>query len=398
MLEKSDTSVAQTLAQFGALNVEVCLLVPTATGLDKSIMDATRQVREFLCTTNFHNYDRQDQGPENKVTKKAFYVYPDRLEETKVSLYRPNTKSGDPRIWFANLKRHVEAFNLLALIVSRDAIYIINCSRDEIIQSALSANTPLAEIVSKTASPVGNDEISSELLEKVRAISKRGFITTHRPGDTGVGMTLETLLEIEANSSKTPDYKGIEIKSKRVRGGKSNRTTLFSQVPNWKLSPIGSAKNLLATYGYERDGKLRLNHQITSTAPNSIGFILDLDRGQDWLRQCHQDQDRSSLKHVTTWEMEKLRSRLREKHRETFWVQAHCRGKKETEQFHYVEVKHTRSPRVQNLEPLFESGAISVDYLMSQKGDRVRDHGYLFKMHADDMPALFPLAAVHALI
>ena len=35
---------------------------------------------------------------------------------------------------------------------------------------------------------------------------------------------------------------------------------------------------------------------------------------------------------------------------------------------------------------------------MSQKGQqRVRDHGYLFKMHAVDFPALFPPSKTHVL-
>jgi hypothetical protein len=240
--------------------------------------------------------------------------------------------------------------------------------------------------------------VVEELLDMIREVSARGFVRTLRPGDTGIGMTLETLLGIEANTRKAPDYKGIELKAKRLRKGKANRVTLFSQVPDWKLSPIGSAWNLLSTYGYERDGKLRLNHEMNATAPNSIGFILEVDATRDWLKQNHQDPDTAVTRHVTTWEMENLRSRLKEKHPQTFWVGARCRGKGTTEEFHYVQVEHTRQPKVRNFDALIEWGVISVDYLMSQKGQqRVRDHGYLFKMHAADFPALFPPSETHVL-
>ena len=60
--------------------------------------------------------------------------------------------------------------------------------------------------------------VSEELLEKCRQINKKGFIKTMRVGDTGVGYTLETLLGIKANSNKSPDYKGIEIKTKDLSG------------------------------------------------------------------------------------------------------------------------------------------------------------------------------------
>ena len=52
--------------------------------------------------------------------------------------------------------------------------------------------------------------------------------------DTSVGRTLETALGIDINSSKLPDYKGIELKS--FRANKGNRKNLFAQVPNWKIS------------------------------------------------------------------------------------------------------------------------------------------------------------------
>ena len=46
-----------------------------------------------------------------------------------------------------------------------------------------------------------------------------GFIQTMRPGDTGIGYTFESLLGIPANSATTPDFKGIEIKTKRGNMG-----------------------------------------------------------------------------------------------------------------------------------------------------------------------------------
>jgi hypothetical protein len=123
-----------------------------------------------------------------------------------------------------------------------------------------------------------------------------------------------------------------------------------------------------------------------------------VDAARDWLKQNHQDPDTAVTRHVTTWEMEKLRRRLKDKHPQTFWVGARCRGKGTTEEFHYVQVEHTRQPKVRNFDALIEGGVISVDYLMSQKGQqRVRDHGYLFKIHAADFPALFPPSETYVL-
>ena len=43
------------------------------------------------------------------------------------------------------------------------------------------------------------------LQKKLRKIKALGFVKTHRKGDTGVGKTLEDLLEIKENNIPLPD-------------------------------------------------------------------------------------------------------------------------------------------------------------------------------------------------
>ena len=126
--------------------------------------------------------------------------------------------------------------------------------------------------------------------------------------------------------------------------------------------------------------------------------MLEVDAGRDWLKQNHIQMNGGPQTHDATWKLEKLRERLVEKHRQTFWVSANCRGRGADEEFHYVQVEHTKQPRVSNFEALIESGVISVDYTMSEKpGKKVRDHGYLFKIHPNDFNALFPPSELHEL-
>jgi MvaI/BcnI restriction endonuclease family len=396
VLEKSDTDVSKALAAFTRHDIDVTLLVPTQTGLNKAIMDATANVRDYLLSKGFHDYEKQAQGPENKVVRRAFFLEPDSLSETTVSLYRPQTKSGDPRIWFARLGQYAEPYNLLAIFDYNNDLYVVNASRNELVATLEDPTTPLGDIATKLKK--AEDPIVGELLEALKAISSKGYIRTLRPGDTGVGMTLESLLGITANADKTPDFKGIELKAKRIKKSPT-RATLFSQSPDWKLSPARSAWNLLNTFGYHRDGKLRLNCEINAKAPNSLGFILDIDVDRDWLRQNHIKELGETASHIVTWPLEVLRGRLREKHPKTFWVGARCKGTGADEHFHYIKVEYTREPSVRNFQALLESGVISVDYLMSQRDGKqlVRDHGYLFKIAQKDFPALFPPSAIHVL-
>jgi hypothetical protein len=397
VLSKSDTNVADTLKLLMSFHLDVAFLVPTETGLGKSILDATASVRDFLVQRGLHDFGAQPQGQDAKVVKQAFFVYPDRLEETKVSLYRPPTKQGDPRLWISCLGRYAQPYNLLALIESAGVIYVVNCSREAFLRSAADETTPLGQLA-MSARPA-EDPVVPELLGLMKDICRKGYVRTIRRGDTGIGMTLEWLLGIAENSERTPDFKGIELKAKRIRSpGRASQATLFSQVPNWALSPIGSAWNLLHQYGYVRDGVLRLAHEITARGPNSLGFFLEVEAAQDWLRQNHREPVTGKDTRLIVWEMVKLRQRLMEKHPQTFWVNAHSRGVGADEEFHYVKVEHTRAPSARNFETLLEAGLVSVHYLMKERTTgHVRDHGYLFKIDPRNFGSLFPPSNIYDL-
>ena len=156
-----------------------------------------------------HDYDLQGQGQENKVIITAYFVYPDRYEKTYASLYRPQTKQGDPRIWFANLKKYCNPDNLLAITVYHNELYVINLSDLALRNSLTDPNTAAYNLMMSIISDANS--ISDELLEKLRVIHQMGFVPTVTSGDTGVGMTLENLLGLPPNCNRNPDYKGIEL-------------------------------------------------------------------------------------------------------------------------------------------------------------------------------------------
>lgn len=397
MLAKSDFSPADALSHLAKFGLEAALIVPTPIGIKKSIMDATSGVRAYLHLKGYHDYSLQQQGQDHKVVRDGYFVQPTSLKKSNVSLYRPPTKSGDPRIWTgAETGKLVSPFNLLAMVVISDTLYILNMSDPAVRASLNDAGSPFRRVVdsSRTTSDVAN-----ELLDLLRDISTRGYIRTLRSGDTGVGMTLETLLGIQANSNRTPDYKGIELKAKRSRLNRAdNRSTMFSKAPKWKLSPVGNAMALLNRRGYsDPDGRLALYHTLRGDRPNSLGLALEVDPVNDWLKQIHINPENKKVEHDTTWEMPELKQCLASKHKETFWVQAFCRGASDAEEFHYTAVQHTRGPMTGNLPVLIETGVVTVDYAMHQSGNRVRDHGYLFKIHPSNLGALFPPPDVHAL-
>ena len=400
MLKAANTSIESALRLFNGAGVATGLLVPTATGYKKSIMDATLSFRDFLKGEGIHEYASQGQGQENKVFVPAKLVLPDKCVESQASLYRPITKHGDPRLWFSNLKKYCKPTDLLAIVHHAGTMYVFNMSNDNVVNSfAIPGSYPhdILSACSEVISPV-----ATELLAKLKAIHKMGFVKGITHGDTNVGMTLENPLEIPANSSKTPDYKGIELKSSRKHGDGSRRKTsnssqkmtLFTQVPDWDRSKF-SAADILNTFGYPSDRySLQLNCTV-SNVPNAQGLYLD---ATDEIDLVNKAKNEAYTGDVVVWALEKLKSRLEEKHAETFWIQASTEICDGHEFFRYDLARHTRKPNTANIAGMFDAGIISVDYAMHFKSSGgVRDHGYLFRTTRGKFQHIFPLEKIYDL-
>lgn len=375
-----DEHEAKNLALVQDATSAVAFLWPTATGLKKSILDAVGPVREFLVRCHIHDFQEQRQGPEHAVRARAFYVLDEDVVETVVSMYRPRTKSGDPRIWFRRLPQHARPGDLIGLIAARGELYVLNVTR-----LALAPGSVALQFLSDLAEVESRD--SEELLRRIRAIAAQGPVPAIGTGTTAVGRTLETLLGIAINSAKRPDWGTIEIKS--FRGGlRNNRKTLFAQVADWSLSGCKSSAEILALAGYQRaDGVRKLYVEVSAARTNSRGLQFVLDLASDTLvESCH----RLGVPNVATWRLATLRSRLAAKHAETFWVEADSLIVDGRETFRYRRITHTRQPVIAQLEPLVMAGRITMDHLIKDDGLRVSEKGPLFKVDTIGHGLLFP--------
>ena len=394
MILSSDTELTNILPVFSSLGINTSFLVPTETAMEKSIMDATSSVRKHLLTEGLHNFDQQEQGTHAKVIKTAFFVFKDRLEKTQTSLYRPSTKMGDPRIWFYKLNSYAKKNNLLAVIAKNDVLYVINCSKKEIIQSLESGSNPLLAALNISTS--GLSEEAEELLTLLRQIGQNGWIESMRPGDTGVGFTLETLLGISANSNTTPDFKGVELKSARKR---SSNQTLFSKTPDWNISRLKSSLEILNERGRYSTKNMRrqLNHSIFGNKQNSYGLQLEVDFEEDNLLQFCLEQGKRTDDVI--WSLQTLQNALRKKHNQTFWVKTETRQRGTKEEFLYSEAIYTRSPNIDAFPLLLENGQIFVDFTIKETNTgSASDHGYFFRMKKNNLESLFGIPQSFALI
>ena len=390
MLTMSDVNIEHFLPIFANTGVPVAFLVPTPTGYEKSIMDATAPVRELLLNSNVHDYGEQLQGPANKNVVRTYFVGANGLTETAASLYRPITKKGDPRIWFSNLKNYCRPCNLLAIVVINRELYVFNLS-DPVIANSLVNRGFAYDVLEEAAHK--DRTVAEELLQKMRAIHEQGFLRSVTPGDPGVGYTLEHALGISRNNSKSPDYFGIELKTTRLtRNGSARavtRSTLFTRVPDEGRT----YREIVENYGKwqiprgEELARLQLYETFRCSRANAYDLVLSVDTNADRLCILHEKDERR--KFVSAWQMKNLRAALLTKHPETFWVKAVSENRNGIEYFRYDRVLHTKNPNVSLLSPLIESDKITVDLAAHFKPDgKWRDHGILFKMMPRDLPLL----------
>ncbi len=396
-LDQADRPLAAILPPFAAHWLEVGLLVPTRTGMQKSIMDAHAPLREYLSASEVHDYGHQGQGPDHKRKVTTWLVGRDGIEYTESSLYRPVTKDGDPRIWIYGLPKYAKAGNVLVLLAGDGGLYVVNGSDIALMASASDPTSTLGALLARLSPR--RSPVADELLGRLRDVAALGFVPSLRPGSTGVGYTLETHLGIRANARRAPDFKGIEIKAGRAlaSGRASTRSTLFSLAPDWRGSPY-SALTLLRAHGRaNEDGRRQIYCTLVNVPNPTFGLYLGIDQPEDLLRSLRGEpngQPSTDDERIFQWRMHALRQALLAKHRETFWVKARVRGRHASEEFHYYEVEHTKGPLAANFAPLIETGHVQLDFLLNiQRGtngrERARDHGYLFKLWERDRHLLF---------
>lgn len=373
-------------------SVELTLIEPTATGLSKSIMDATGPVRSFLKASGIHNYDGQKQGPTNKVLVNSFLVDSFALIPSTASLYRPVTKKGDPRIWFRALTTYAKANDILAIIAYKKELFVLNISKldiEQILKTKIA--NPLQDLVNDIRT--SSNLIANELLGLLKDIAQRGPVPAMLNADTAVGRTLETLLKIGINSSRKPDYKGIELKS--FRDERANRKTLFAQVPDWKNSKFKSSAEILQNFGYSRNTDYKLYCTVSTLGRNSQGLQLKVDNK---LSKLLENSDKLGIGDFIVWELETLHKRLLEKHNETFWVAAESQMIDGKEHFLFKKVEHTRKPIVSQFDILLEQGIITLDHLIKKSAaGKVVEKGPLFKIKQNGLGLLFPPSKIYDL-
>lgn len=373
--------------------VDFATIQITETGLKKSILDATAPVRAYFKEKNVHDYETQLQDPEHKRIINTYILTEDTQYITKTSLYRPVTKKGDPRLW-VNKVRDVEflrANDIFVIIAHRGILFAVNLTTVNIEKVCTSPiDTPLKDLIFEVSQE--KNTVSEELLGLIKDRMTE-WMPAEILADTGIGRTVETILGIDMNPSKAPDYKGIELKSHREAS--RVRNTLFTQAPEWAISRLKSGKAIVEEYGYIPEGYNHKSLHVTLSAnrpnPQGLGLFvqpqLGLLEADEFARAALEDGTFRKINDVAVWQLVNLHDRLLTKHHETFWIDAETKKEGGRELFRVTEILHTKNPIPSQFDVLLDQGHITVDFLLC------RDSGgdtYSFKIKGKARPLLFP--------
>jgi len=227
-------------------------------------------------------------------------------------------------------------------------------------------------------------ETLAEAVLKLEGIKSKGYIKSHRPGPTGIGKTLEDLLEIQENNIDISNTTFAEIKS--ARKGSQSMLTLFTKSP----MPPEANGHLLNRYGYvtpRSAGKKILHSTIWATSYNTLrgvtGFIAIIKPDKLAILSADSEQ-------LCYWDEQTLRNSFEKKLHHILYVLADCKGRGKSEEFWFNEAWLLAGFDFAGFASAVKDGTICVDLRIGQfPNGRPHDHGTGFRILPDKLKICF---------
>jgi MvaI/BcnI restriction endonuclease family len=219
-----------------------------------------------------------------------------------------------------------------------------------------------------------------ELLQHFDRVKEMGWIKSLRTGDTGVGYTFETLIGLQENNRQEADFKGIEIKCKQKKEGKtqSGKINLFQLGPVWR-EKISSKERIEQIGVIAENGRFACYSQLTTT-PNNLLLSLAIEA------DAQRIDLRKNEEVLGDWLFSALQTSLLEKHARAAFVKAEAKQSGGNAFFRYDEVIYCERPSIQNFVALIEKHNVVFEFTMSQRENgSVRNHGYPWRLSREDL-------------
>ncbi len=222
-----------------------------------------------------------------------------------------------------------------------------------------------------------------KLKEQLKKIKAMGFVKTHRAHDTGIGKTLEDLLEIKENNLRIPDVGDVELKAKRIDSG--SMLTVATKSPE----PKGINKVLFEKYKYlDKEGKYNLHSTVYGSRKNPQSFKVVFDNEKLVLK--------NKSKIEAYWPISIFDDVLKAKSDKILLAFAETKGERKTknEKFHFTEAYLLSNLNINKFKSAVESDKLKIDirigvYRSGKNKGKYHDHGTGFRINKRDFLHLF---------
>lgn len=235
------------------------------------------------------------------------------------------------------------------------------------------------------------------LIKNFERIKNMNWIESINNNSSGVGRTLENILNIPENSLEIPDFNGIEIKAHRINN--DSYISLFCATPDGPhYHEIEFIKD---NYGYP-DNDLRqykvLNVSVNAKSLNWFGAkyksILKINYVEERIYLHIIDLFGNPVYKNTYWDFSTIKEKLYRKMQYLAYFPAISKkiGNKEYFKYNYISIY-----KIINFEKfieLIQNGIIILVFKASifKKGKRkgqIKDHGTTFKINCNNINKLF---------
>lgn len=242
-----------------------------------------------------------------------------------------------------------------------------------------------------------------ELIDKLKAIEKLGWIPNARPGNVGgIGNTLEDLLGIIENNLPIPNAAEWELKCQRI--DTSSLTTLFHMEPSPRA--VKFVPNiLLPLYGWKHESipdEMSFRQTINGLSRTDRGFKVIVDRNAtkvlisfdahvvdsrhlDWLKSIERRVGLSELNPQPYWGFDDLFHKAGTKLLNCFYIRAEVKRELGKEYFWYKQITILQKFSFDKFLKAIEDGLILVDFDARSS----HNHGTKFRLRQDRLPDLY---------
>lgn len=227
-------------------------------------------------------------------------------------------------------------------------------------------------------SPLPPVEPFEILFTKLQDLHAYGPLQVSGEASGRFGLAIEKALGIPPNSKKSPDFMGIELKTKRSGG----LQTLFSRIPS-RYVEYEDKQRLFERYCYFSEGKKRYQlYTSFNNTPDKHGFRLSA--AYDAVKVL---RDR---KIVLEYDTEYLEATLLSKLSSAAFLSVSWIGRKGNEACTIDSATYCKWPSIIRFLRLIEEGDVFLDFTMSKKNKgRVTDHGFLWRIRPNSLDTLY---------